>query len=103
MKDLNKGKRMTQKKKFHLEEIIDEVVSSYKDDFTSDEHFIEYSKLRWICKKKKWFQIVEPNQTVVNDLIINNKEDVAEGQPKKDKDWIEQLMHEFFQEHNKEG
>lgn len=52
-KDLNKGKRLITKKEFHYEEFIDEVVSSYEDDSTSDEGFIEDYKARWICKKKK--------------------------------------------------
>ena len=52
-KDLNKGKRMTQKKEFHLEEIVDEVISSSKDDFISDEYNIEDCKARWICKSRK--------------------------------------------------
>lgn len=95
-KDLNMGKRMTQKKEFHLEEFVDEVVSSYEDDSTSDEDFIEDYKAIWICKKKKRFQTEEPDQTVVKDLIINNKEDMVEGQPKRDKDWTEKLMQEFF-------
>ena len=101
-KCLNKGKRLNQIKEFHLEKIIDEAISSYEDDFTTDEDFIEYCKVEWIWKKKKQFQTEEPDQTIVNDLIINKKEDMKEGQPKKAKDWTEQLMHEFFQEKNQE-
>ena len=55
-KDLNKGKRMIQKKKFHPENFIDKLVSSYEDNSTSDEDFIEDFKARWICKKKKQVQ-----------------------------------------------
>lgn len=91
-KYLNKGKRLDQIKEFHLEEIIDEGISSYENNFKSDKYFIEDCKARSICKKKKRFQTEELDRTIVKDLIINNKEEVAEGQPKKDKDWIEKLM-----------
>ena len=42
------GKGPIQEKRFHPEGFIDEIVSTYEDDFTSDEAFIEYYKARWI-------------------------------------------------------
>lgn len=102
-KDLNRGKGSIQEKQFHLEEFVDDVVSSYEDDSTSDEYFNEDYKDRWICKNKNRFQTKELDQTVVKDLIINNKQDVAEGQLQKAKYWTEQLVHGFFQEQNQEA
>lgn len=102
-KGLNKGKRLIQKRVFHLGEIIDEVISSYEEDYTSHEYFIGDCKDEWICKKKKWFQTEVPVQTIIKDLIINNKEDTTEGKPEKAKDWTKQLMHEFLQEKNQEA
>ena len=52
-KCLNMGKKIIQKKAFHLGEIIHEVISSYEEDYTTNEDFIEDCKYEWIWKKKK--------------------------------------------------
>ena len=59
-KGLNKGKKLIQKRFFHLGEIIDEVISSYEEDYRTDEDFIEDCKAESICKKKKWVQTEVP-------------------------------------------
>ena len=46
----------TEKRFFHLGEIINEVISSYDEDYIVDEYFIEYCKDEWICKNKKLVQ-----------------------------------------------
>ena len=73
----NGGKMMTEKKDFHPQEFIHKVVSSYEYNSTGDEDLIEDYKFRWICKTKKWFQTHQPRQTIIKDLVINSKEDVA--------------------------
>ena len=40
-KYFDRDKKLIQKKEFHLEKFIDEVVSSYEDNFTSDKDFTE--------------------------------------------------------------
>ena len=86
---MKKGKRVIHKRVFNPGEIINEVIASYEENYTSDEEFIEDCKVEWICKKKKQFHTQELDHTIVNDLIINNKKDMAEGQLEKAKDWTE--------------
>ena len=40
-KDFDRGKKLTQRKEFQHMEFTDKVVSSYEDNSTSDEDFIE--------------------------------------------------------------
>ena len=103
-KDFDRGRKLTQKKKFQPVEFTNEVIASYEDNSTSDENFTKEYEAKWICKrKKKRFQTENPYQLIMKDLVINDKEDVLEQQPKNVKDWNEQLMQEFFQEQDQEA
>lgn len=56
-KDLNRGKRLIQKKEFHPENFIDELVSSYEDNSTSDEDLLKITKLDGYTKRGSGFRL----------------------------------------------
>lgn len=66
--------KVESKKEFHPIEFTNEVIASYEDNFTSDEDFTEEYEARWICKrKKKRFQIENPDHLIMKDLVKNDK------------------------------
>lgn len=71
----------------------------YEEDSTNDEDFTTDPKVIWTIKKrKKRSKVEEVDNVLIKDLIINDKEDVPEQQPKKVEHWTEQLVKEVFQE-----
>ena len=91
----NEGKRSIQKREIQLEEPVDWLVQSYKDDVTSDEDNIEEPMSKWIFKKKqKRLSMKEPNQQIIRDLIINTEEHAPDEQLKGDKDSMELFIKE---------
>ena len=94
----SEGKRSVQKREIQLEEPVDWLVQSYKDEVTSDEDNVEEHVSRWILKKKqKRLPMEKQDQQIIKDLIINTEDHVPNKQPEGDKDSMELFSKESIE------
>ena len=71
----DKAQKPVQHEELQLDEFINWSFRSYEDEFSSEEDNPKESMARWIFKRKrKCLPIEKPNQQMVQDLIINTKQ-----------------------------
>ena len=93
----DKAQKPVQHEELHLDEFINWFFQSYEDDFSSEEDNHEETMAIWIVKKKrKCLPIEKLDQQIVQDLIINTKQqeptNESEGHHHSTKTFIEQAF-----------